>query len=162
MRHAKSDWGADYQDDHERPLNERGVRSAKIMGRLLSAKGLTPDIVISSTAVRARSTAELARQAGGWDAPLRLERDLYDSGSDGVVAVAAKAPDVASVMLVGHQPTWGRLVEVITGDRVDIKTATTVVIELQIDRWPDLPGNEGRLADMYHPRDHFDTDLDRP
>lgn len=162
MRHAKSDWDAEYQGDHERPLNQRGVRSAKIMGRLIAARGLTPDIVISSTAVRAKSTAELAKEAGGWDAPLELERNLYDAGPDGVVAVATGAPDVTSLMLVGHQPTWGLLVHALTGVRADIKTATTAVIELHIDGWADLPGSPGRLAGLHHPREHFDTHLDRP
>ena len=109
MRHAKSDWGADYGSDHDRPLNRRGIESARLMGRVLSAESLAPSLVISSTAVRARHTAELAIEAGNWAADLVLERALYDEGPSGVITRASAAPDVPSLMLVGHQPTWSML-----------------------------------------------------
>lgn len=79
MRHAKSDWNADYGRDHDRPLNQRGVRSARYMGQLLSEEGKVPDLVITSTAVRARSTAQLANDAGDWDAEIVLDSNLYGS-----------------------------------------------------------------------------------
>ena len=112
MRHAKSDWDADYGDDHDRPLNERGTRSARLMGRVLADEGLEPAHVISSTALRARTTAELANEAGEWGARLSLERALYDEGPKGVLATVASTPDVARLMLVGHQPTWSMLVAI--------------------------------------------------
>ncbi len=62
MRHAKSDWDADYESDHDRPLNDRGLKSARLMGRVLADEGLVPDLIISSTALRARTTAELATE----------------------------------------------------------------------------------------------------
>lgn len=162
MRHGKSDWDADYEGDHQRPLNPRGVRSARLMGRLLSANGLTPAHVISSTAVRARTTAELAAEAGGWSAEIALERDLYDMGPQGVVACAAGAPDVQPLMLVGHQPTWGLLVSVLTGTPADMKTASVAVIELPIESWTDLPVTEGELTELHHPRSYFGTRWDQP
>ncbi len=110
MRHAKSDWDADYGSDHDRPLNERGLRSARLMGRVLAEEGLVPDLIISSTAVRARRTAELAVEAGKWGSEILLDRSLYDEGTRGVLAVGASAPDVDGLMLVGHQPTWSMLV----------------------------------------------------
>src|SRR5919106_1216821 len=70
MRHAKSDWNADYGRDHERPLNERGIGSARLMGKVLSDKGQAPDLVITSTALRAQKTAALAKEAGKWAADI--------------------------------------------------------------------------------------------
>jgi phosphohistidine phosphatase len=152
MRHAKSDWDADYGTDHDRPLNDRGLRSARLMGRVLADEGLVPDLIISSTAVRARRTAELAIEAGDWDTELLLDRSLYDEGTREVLETGALAADVGSVMLVGHQPTWSMLVSALTGERADMKTATVAVIELDLDSWAQLPGASGKLTRVLEPR----------
>jgi phosphohistidine phosphatase len=153
MRHAKSDWNADYAGDHERPLNGRGVRSARLMGEVLSEYGHAPDLVITSTAVRARSTASLANEAGTWGADVVLEAGLYGAGVDDAIQIASDAPDVDRVMLVGHQPTWSALVAALSGDTVDMKTADVSVIEFDIDVWTKLPTTRGKLVATYQPRD---------
>lgn len=159
MRHAKSDWAAP-QGDHERPLNHRGVRSAGLIGRLMADRGETPDHVISSTAVRARTTADLAAEAGGWTAAIVLDRDLYVSGPDGVLAVATRAPDVDRLMLVGHQPIWSLIVHELTGVRVDLKTAAVAVIDIDAAGWSDLTNATGALSEVVNPGDYFGSDHD--
>jgi len=153
MRHAKSDWEADYGSDHDRPLNQRGVRSARSMGRVLASEGIEPQVVISSTALRARATAELAIEAGGWQAELRLDRLLYDSGPDEVLLVGASTgPEVSRLMLVGHQPTWSVLVKVLTGERVEMKTASVAVVVVDLDSWAGLPDGRGSLHRVLTPK----------
>ena len=152
MRHAKSDWSADYGRDHDRPLNDRGVRSAEAMGRLLRDEGQVPELVITSTAVRARTTAELASRAGDWDCEIVLEPRLYGSGADTVVTVAAAAPSASPLMLVGHQPTWSILASVLTGERVEMKTATVAVTHFDIEDWSHLPAARGEVVTVYQPR----------
>jgi phosphohistidine phosphatase len=158
MRHAKSDWEAEYGSDHDRPLSNRGTRSAKLMGRVLAEEGLEPGQVISSTALRAKTTAELAIAAGQWDAGLALDRALYEDGPKGVLGAAARAPEVSRLMLVGHQPTWSMLVAALTGDRAEMKTATVAVVDLDLDSWAGLPEATGRLNRILSPRD-FDPTL---
>jgi phosphohistidine phosphatase len=154
MRHAKSDWDADYGSDHDRPLNERGLRSARLMGRVLAEEGLVPDLIICSTAVRAKTTAELAVEAGNWGSEIRLDRSLYDEGPRGVLAVGLSVPDVEGLMLVGHQPTWSMLVSALTGERTDMKTAAVAVIELEIESWVALASASGTLIRVLEPRSH--------
>jgi phosphohistidine phosphatase len=160
MRHAKSDWNADYERDHDRPLNDRGVRSARLMGRVLSAEGRVPQLIMASTAVRARSTAALANEAGNWDAEVVLDADLYGTEADAAVQAASMAPDIERLMLVGHQPAWSIVVSVLTGERVDMKTATVAVVEFDIDEWSGLPGSRGELAATFQPRDYFEGEFD--
>jgi phosphohistidine phosphatase len=152
MRHAKSDWNADYERDHERPLNQRGVRSARYMGQVLSDEGQVPALVITSTAVRARTTAELANEAGDWDAEIVLDSNLYGSDAESAIRVASDAPDVGRLMLVGHQPAWSTLISVLTGERVEMKTATVAVVEFAIDEWGGLAAGQGRIVAVFHPR----------
>lgn len=160
MRHAKSDWDAVYSSDHERPLNGRGMRSARLIGSLLADRDQQPDLVITSTAVRARSTAELAAGAGSWGAEIVLEPALYGTGPEGVLEVAAGAPDVDRLMLVGHQPTWSMVVGLLIGSRVDLKTANVASIELLIDSWSESPEAIGTLNYLLNPRLFFGSAYD--
>jgi phosphohistidine phosphatase len=160
MRHAKSDWNADYGSDHERPLNGRGERSARLMGRLVKGMDLVPQHVVSSTAVRARTTARLASEAGGWGSSMVLEPDLYGTGPESVISIGAAAPDVERLMLVGHQPTCSMVVYRLTGARVDMRTASVAVIEVMAGQWSELPELAGVLAGLHHPRSFFGSEWD--
>ncbi len=160
MRHAKSDWDADYSSDHERPLNDRGVRSARVMGRLIAGLDLIPDHVISSTAVRARTTAALASEAGQWDTHIDLESGFYGGGPEAVLEISARAPNVERLMLVGHQPTWGMLVNRLGGGVADMKTGSLAVIEFMVDDWSDLAAAQGVMTSLRHPRPYFGTQWD--
>lgn len=160
MRHAKSDWDADYSADHERPLNDRGVRSSRLMGRLVAGLDLTPDHVFSSTAVRARTTAALASEAGQWETIIDLESGFYGSGPESVLEIAANAPDVERLMLVGHQPTWAMLVNRLTGAVADMKTASVATIEFMIEEWSELPSAQGVLTSLHDPRPFFGSQWD--
>lgn len=153
FRHGKSDWHAPSGSDHDRPLNRRGTAAAETMGRVLTRAGLVPDHVITSSAVRARTTLELARSAGGWGSTIEESGTLYGTTAGGALSVAAEAPaDVESLMLVGHEPTWSDLAHHLTGGYVTVKTATVIGIDLPIDSWRHVD-TRGSLAFLFQPRD---------
>lgn len=153
FRHGKSDWDAGYDTDHGRPLAKRGRRAASAMGVVLRKAGEVPDRLISSTAVRAESTAELARVTGGWSCALELAPDLYGAGPDEALQIAARlGADGDTVMMVGHEPTWSMLAATITGGRIEVKTGTVLAFDLDIDSWENAPGASGTLAFAIHPR----------
>ena len=77
FRHGKSDWNANYGTDHDRPLNSRGIKAVKKMGQYLLEKDQIPDLIISSTAVRAKTTAQLAIESANWQSKLMFERGIY-------------------------------------------------------------------------------------
>jgi len=152
MRHAKSDWSGGVAD-HDRPLSRRGSRAAASMGELLRRMEEVPDLVYSSTAVRALDTAQLAAAAGRWPAPIETSPDLYATSVAATLEVAARAPDrVARLMLVGHQPAWGALVGHLTGGAVQIRTGTIAAIDCYAASWRDLPRSGGELAYLLQPR----------
>ena len=131
------------------------------MGRLLTAIDEQPDLVISSTAVRAATTAELASAAGGWSAPVRLTDALYGAYPDAVIQLLAGVPDeVSSLMIVGHQPTWGGVVQRLTGAGAAIRTATVAIIDLYLgDSWNHDGHPTGELVALLQPRHFADLDL---
>ncbi len=146
LRHGKSDWDTDYGADHERPLAKRGVKAAKRIGKFLTAIDEIPDLVVSSTAVRAATTADLASRAGGWDTEMSTTRDLYEASPAGVVDALRGLPDrVSSVMLVGHEPTWSSSVSVFTGANCRFPTAAVCRIDFERDRWADVSFGGGQL-----------------
>ncbi len=156
MRHAKSDWSAGVSLDHDRPLNRRGTKAARRMGRLLTEIDEVPELTITSSAVRARHTAELAAEAGAWGTPVEVEPDLYGTSVEGTLAVVAGAAEsVDRLMIVGHQPTWGGVVFALTGASVQMKTATVAIVELMLGRsWESVEPPMGELAALLQPR-HF-------
>lgn len=152
MRHGKSDWSAG-KTDHDRPLNPRGVSSAKAMGIALARMGEEPDLVISSTATRAATTAQLAAEAGNWESDVAYNRSLYGTSAQGALEVLLEAdPAAQSVMLVGHEPTWGNLVAHLTGGAVAMKTATVAKIDLYVRDWTEALHARGELIFLLQPR----------
>jgi phosphohistidine phosphatase len=152
MRHGKSDWSAG-RSDHDRPLNKRGAAAASAMGKALAIMQEQPDLVISSTARRARTTAQLAIEAGSWDCPLVQTDALYGTSAQGALEVLLGAdPSADSVMLVGHQPTWGALIAQTTGASVAMKTATIAKVEMYIRDWSDVLHAHGELLWLLQPR----------
>jgi phosphohistidine phosphatase len=153
MRHGKSDWEAGAQSDHARPLANRGIVSAERMGEVIRDLGFIPGIVISSTAVRARATAELARITGGWASRLILEDDLYGTSPRGALEVVARyAGECERVMIVGHEPTWSMLIKQLTGGSCAVRTATVADIELHISGWDAVTSASGTLVSLLQAR----------
>ncbi|WP_043263176.1 histidine phosphatase family protein [Streptomyces sp. CT34] len=104
LRHAKSAWPPDV-DDHDRPLAGRGRRDAPAAGRWLRDADCVPDLVVCSTAVRARQTWELAAAQLPDPPPVRHDPRLYDADPADVLAVVRETPDdVRTLLLVGHNP----------------------------------------------------------
>jgi phosphohistidine phosphatase len=140
MRHAKSDWGVASGGDHERVLSRRGIKAARKVGRFLSESGMIPDLILSSTAVRALTTAELALEAGGWDCKVVTNPDLYASDPDRVIEVIHGIENrVDRLLIAGHEPTWSTLVtRLIGGGRVRMPTAAVACLDLPHGDWIDL------------------------
>ncbi len=154
LRHAKSSWDDPGLRDHDRPLNPRGARDAPRMGKLIVEEDLVPDRILSSTAVRALSTAELA--ASEFDRGVEIEstRDLYLASPHTYLEVLAElAGDAERVMVVGHNPGITALVTLLSGVCEEMPTAALAAIELDIERWEEL--NEvgrGRLLGFWRPK----------
>ncbi len=154
LRHGKSDWQAGYGSDHDRPLAERGIVAAELMGRFLTRNGQEPARILSSTAVRARSTAELAMMAGHWGCSVQYTEALYGASVPGVIDLLRMEDDaLASLLLVGHQPTWSELIQDLTGGAsVRFPTAALARIDFEIDRWRDVGSGAGTLKWLVTPK----------
>ncbi|MCP4655696.1 MAG: histidine phosphatase family protein [bacterium] len=148
LRHAKSDWQSACESDHDRPLARRGVRAARLMGRFLTAIEQPPDSIVTSSALRARRTVELAAEAGQWSCPIRVTRHLYDATPESILReIAGEADTHQALLIAGHQPTFSEVGSVLVGGGdLAMVTAALVRIDLEIDRWSDVDVGAGVLA----------------
>lgn len=153
LRHAKSDRAVDLPD-HERPLTPRGKRAAKTMGQFLASVEIAPDLILTSSAVRARTTAELLREAGSLTCALELRPQFYGGGPDEVLAELRRLDEsVSTVLVVGHEPTWSSLVGLLVGGgRHVMVTAALASLQLGIRSWRELGPNVGELNFLLPPR----------
>lgn len=154
LRHGKSDWQGDFGSDRERPLAPRGRKAAASVGRFLTAVGEVPDRILTSPAVRARHTVELAMESGAWDRRLEVVDDLYGGGVEAVLGALRRQPAPAeSVLVAGHEPTWSMTTSrLIGGGQLIVPTACLVAVDLQVPSWPDVEEGKGELRWMLPPR----------
>lgn len=106
VRHAKSSWNEHGLSDHERPLNKRGLNDAPRMFERLRESTNAPQVIVSSDAVRAATTAQILRDTLAIDTDrLEFQNALYHAGVDQILATARALPDtINSAALVGHNP----------------------------------------------------------
>ena len=155
LRHAKSSWTDATQTDHDRTLNKRGERDAPRMGQLIESEGLLPNCLVSSTAVRACSTADLVAENCGFGGEIQLARELYHAPPSAYFAVLSQLPNSCDIVLaVGHNPGIAVLLSQLTGADESMPTAALAHIQLEIEVWGQFDGNcDAQLVDFWSPKE---------
>ncbi|HUG92316.1 MAG TPA: histidine phosphatase family protein [Planctomycetaceae bacterium] len=153
LRHAKSSWKDSALADHDRPLNQRGKRDAPRVGRLLAELGLVPDLIVSSTARRARKTAEKVAEESGYVGAIDAVAALYPGEPQAIArAIRSRPEDAARLLVVGHNPGLEDFLAAVIGCFERLPTAALAHVELEIDRWQDFtPAAGGRLVRLWTP-----------
>lgn len=154
FRHGKSDWEANFNRDHDRPVADRGRNAAKAMGRWLAAMDRVPDLAITSSAVRAKTTLDLAMAAGGWACPTQVTSDLYEATVEAVRKLIQQQGDGCnSLLLVGHEPTWSdTLAYLMGGGTVRMPTAAMACLGFEVDHWAQVGQGRGTLLWLMPPK----------
>ncbi|MGZ4609511.1 MAG: SixA phosphatase family protein [Actinomycetes bacterium] len=150
VRHAKavkSPGGS----DRDRPLTDGGRTDAGTVGGWLDWRMQLIDAIWSSSATRARQTAEELRVRLTDPPETVLRDDLYEAGPDDLLDVIRSAGDeIRTLVVVGHNPTIEELSARLTGDDRGFKTGAAAIIELASD-WVGLSPGGGRLVDFVAP-----------
>ena len=125
------------------------------MGRLLKSQDLVPELIVSSTAKRARKTAELVAENCGYQGTVEVIQRLYHASAEQAISVLANLDgDHACVMLVAHNPGVEELLEVFTGEVAAMPTAALAQVELPLDQWQSLSlSTGGGLINLWRPRE---------
>ena len=154
-RHAKSDWADIGQRDFDRPLDERGHRDAPRMAKLLRGLGIAPDLLVSSPALRARTTAQyFAAEFGIQDAAIDLQLDIYDASEHDILHIVHQLPDAANVVfLFGHNPTLTYFVNRFSKEIIDnLPTCGVVRLDVSVNDWASFSEKTVRNDGFWFPK----------
>ena len=155
VRHAKSSWDDPDLADIDRPLNKRGKKDAPEMGQRLLRQGIMPDLMISSPAKRARSTAKkIAKQLGFPKEKIQLAGDIYEAGPENLLRLIRNIQENPGIlMLFGHNPGITEFANDLTGiDIHNIPTCGIVSIEFDVDDWQQVESKKGKLVSFDYPK----------
>lgn len=155
MRHAKSSWQSDVADDHERPLNNRGLRDAPLMGQRMVARTDIPAVIYCSSSVRGTSTAMLvANEVGIAKEDVRPLSEGYTFDAEEVLQLVSQFKDTeASVMLVGHNPAFTVLANRFSQQAIaNVPTCGLLKLVSSAQRWPDFKPENTELLYFDYPK----------
>ncbi len=155
LRHAKSSWAEPGLSDHDRPLNGRGKLDAPKIGALIGNQELVPELILSSTAKRARKTAEKVAANCGYDKEIELRPGFYLAAPDDYLTALAELDDACNrVLVVGHNPGLEDLLETLTGSYETMATASLAHVSCNIATWRELDASaDCELVEFWRPRE---------
>jgi phosphohistidine phosphatase len=155
MRHAKSSWKDDSLEDHERPLKKRGRKDSIRMARVIADNNLTPDLILSSTAVRARETVEILAKELAYSGQILFSDELYmGEPQDFVSALGEISDDPNTVMIVAHNPGLEAYLQIIDGEIESVPTACLGHLVLVLDAWQEISlETMGDLIGLWKPKE---------
>lgn len=163
LRHAKSSWDDPHLEDFNRPLNDRGWKAARRMGRELEKRGAKFDLVIASPAARVRETIDGLTEKLKLNVDIRYEPQIYEASLGTLVEMVRDIRESArSVLMVGHNPGLQQLIVELTHEapddrrsRVERKfpTAGLATIKLPVDRWNAVTAGIGEIAELILPKE---------
>ena len=161
LRHAKSGWDAPVARDFDRPLNARGHKAARAMGREMKRLGLGFDLILASPATRVTETlTELAQGYGGAVAT-DFDEHIYLASPETLIEIVRAADDANErLLIVGHNPGMEQLALLLAlpsalRDAIAVKYPTGALAELRFEGpgWRDVAAGTGRLERFIRPRD---------
>lgn len=152
LRHARAGWAEPGKSDFDRTLDDHGYAEAEILAEEMADQGYRPQIVISSTAVRCRETAEPLKRTLGEELPIEYVDTLYGGTINTYAEVAFADRTETAVMIVGHNPMMEEFFRLVVGLPVADTAApngfpTAALATIDFDRRPtdkDFAG--GRLS----------------
>lgn len=155
LRHAKSSWDNLSIEDWARPLNDRGHRDAPLMAQRLSRQTVLPDLIVSSPAVRAFTTAlEMSRALKYPEEDILIRRSIYEASVATLLGVVRKTDDkVTCLMLVGHNPGFTDLVNTLSDRELyNLPTCAWVRIKIPDAEWENLGQTAGQWDGFDKPK----------
>jgi len=153
LRHAKSSWKDETLVDVERPLNGRGRRASQTVGAFLKREKIIPDLVLSSSAIRARQTTDIVVEAAKLRTDLRFDERIYEASAQKLLEVVRQIEkSKKAVLLVGHNPGLEEFLELLTGTSETMPTGTLSKVVLKLSSWAAVGDKAGALEWIVRPK----------
>ncbi len=156
IRHGKSAWDIPGLKDHDRTLNGRGENDASKMAAALKQRGVSPNAIMTSTAVRAETTARLIAKGLGFpESQIETNGDLYLASPRTIINVIQQCDESVETLLVfGHNPGMHDATDLIS-NAAGVESFPTLAVarfELQVDHWGEFDARTGLLLESLSPK----------
>ncbi len=161
IRHAKSSWDQATLSDYKRPLNQRGLDNAPLMGKILKAQGIQFDLIVSSPAIRAATTSELLATELDYPADkVVFDKTLYGAETGTLLEVVHALPNnKARIAIVAHNPGLTEFCNYLCNAGINnLPTCSVACIHFDMDDWSAIFRDTGTLQLYEFPRKHTDQD----
>ena len=155
FRHGQAGWGNNiFGKDYDKPLTPIGEKEAEKMGEYLSDSNYIPDLIISSTANRAKNTMKLAYKAGNWKSIINFETKIYGGNPNFLLELINKQNNkYNSICLVGHEPNFSNFISLTRGEYKIFNTASMAKIDFKTNEWQRVSDNQGYLDWLINPKE---------
>lgn len=140
-------------DDFDRPLNKRGKLNAPFMGERLKKKNILPDIILSSSALRAKTTAKIIAKEVKYSKEIIFKDDMYDTSVRFLHEMLKSLEDKnTTALIVGHNPEFNMLGEYYVDFDENIPTCGILEIEFNSEKWVDISAKNATLISFDYPK----------
>lgn len=153
IRHAKSSWSDFSLADFDRPLNKRGKKNAPFMGKILKKKNVSPDIILSSSAKRAKKTIKAISKELGCKDKIIFDKNLYACSTQYILNTVVELDNkIETIFIVGHNPELNMFVERFVDFNQNIPTCGIVELEFNCQKWKDINTLNVNLKSFIYPK----------
>lgn len=158
IRHAKSSWGNSGSDDFSRPLNQKGIEESKTISRALTEKIAKPDIILTSSAHRALSTARYFASAFSYpEESIIKDKTLYLASRQEILKTISRIdPKHSLVFLIGHNPTITEFACYLCNASIaSLPTCSAIGIEFETDAWDLISNSKAKILFLEYPKENI-------
>ena len=153
IRHAKSSWKDTTLDDFERPLNKRGQKDVPLMAKRLKEKNVIPDLIISSPALRAKTTAKLIAKELNFKKQITYDADIYEADTNEIFDTIRKIDESCNIVfLIGHNPSLNAFVHALVDFKENIPTCGIIALQINCEHFKDLSSTCTKLLSFDSPK----------
>lgn len=150
LRHAEKDLSDTYQYDYDVPLTRQGEIDSKSLGAKLKEKNVIPDLIVSSPAIRARTTADIIANEIGYDKSIMYNEVIYQAFLNELVeSITYTFDTVNSLMIVGHNPALTALAITFADFKEELKMANCIKIEFNCNSWIDIDKTNSKFVELF-------------
>ena len=152
VRHSKAEKDTGGKD-FDRPLKYPGIQDARFMADRIRDKAIIPQLIVTSPALRTKTTAEIFADALKLPDP-NTEKSIYEATQQTWLKVIDRLSNQYDfVAIVGHNPGVAEILYYLTGEARDVHTSTVALVEFDLDDWAEISGNTGKLTYYSSPKD---------
>lgn len=139
LRHAKAESATFQFSDEDRALTLKGVDDAKKLATKLVKKDIEFDLILTSPAIRAITSAQIIANRLDRKQSLRVEKKLYQADSTTLLTIVGKLhKKIKSILLVGHNPELEDFAAYMTGESVSMQTCSLIEFTFELKDWKDF------------------------